>query len=43
MAALDWEMIDLGPLEEPELWDLLVAVQVAVIKSPITFGVNQKN
>ena len=32
MAALDWETIDLGPLEEPALWDLLVAAQVQVNK-----------
>ena len=32
MTALDWETIDLGPLEEPELWDLLVAAQIHVNK-----------
>ena len=32
MEALDWETIDLGPLEEPELWDLLVAAQIQVNK-----------
>ena len=29
---LDWETIDLGPLEEPALWDLLFAAQVQVNK-----------
>ena len=32
MPALDWETIDLGPFEEPELWDLLVAAQIQVNK-----------
>ena len=32
MAALEWETIDLGPLEEPALWDLLVAAQIQVKK-----------
>ena len=31
-AALDWETIDLGPLEEPALWDVLFAAKVQVNK-----------
>ena len=32
MSMAGWETIDLGPLEEPALWDLLFAVQVQVNK-----------